>query len=224
MADLIKDFFERDLSDAEEQQLAEILAAFPDHSLRFAELARQVYRQTGLPEGDNSHGFGGGSFWVTLGLFFPLILRSVLILGMTGFSAYLLLRVFQAYQNPPPPLPSIPAVVDQQKIPSRKPRSHVEAHPVLSAAKPESANPVSVKPLQAVTHPEMVKPVPYKPGQSYEGLDVIVEQKAAGLLTVRTLNSSSQEVRLLFAGMLAPGKWDFLWDGKLENGKMADRK
>ncbi|HTC20854.1 MAG TPA: FlgD immunoglobulin-like domain containing protein, partial [bacterium] len=61
----------------------------------------------------------------------------------------------------------------------------------------------------------------YDPDQKYDGLDIMVEQKAPDLVTVRALDQSNREVRILYAGMLASGKWDFQWDGKGDNGQPA---
>ena len=67
----------------------------------------------------------------------------------------------------------------------------------------------------------MVRPMAHDPAKRYEGLDILVDQKTAGLVTVRALDGTGKEVRLLFAGFLKHGQWDFLWDGKLDNGQNA---
>ena len=67
----------------------------------------------------------------------------------------------------------------------------------------------------------MVKPLAYDPKVKYEGLDSIVERKTPGIVTVRVLDSSKKEVRLLFAGFLDQGKWTFYWDGKLSDNTYA---
>ncbi len=49
MADLIQEFFERELSEAEANSLGNLLQESPDSALRFESLLEKHYLQTGLP-------------------------------------------------------------------------------------------------------------------------------------------------------------------------------
>ncbi len=221
MADLLLEFFKRDLTEAEEQQLANLIAGAPQQSLRFAELAHAAYLQTGLPDtgggngGNGSGGFGGGGMTHLIG---PILLKSVVLLTLTGLTAYGIFRLLHAAPIPSVSLP--PAVI--QNIAPAKPQPVIpKVISVTKPAKPAPQAPLQTLPLKALAKPGMVNPVAYDSAKKYEGLDIMVEQKTSGLLTVRALDSGKNEVRLLFAGMLKPGKWDFVWDGKTENGEPA---
>jgi hypothetical protein len=50
MSDLLKDYFGRDLSDAEFEALGKALEASPEDALRFAAQAEKAYATTGLPK------------------------------------------------------------------------------------------------------------------------------------------------------------------------------
>jgi hypothetical protein len=68
----------------------------------------------------------------------------------------------------------------------------------------------------------MVRPLAFDPLQKYSGLDMLVEKLSPGLVTVRILDGSGNEIRLLFAGMLDKGKWEFQWDGKRADGSLVE--
>ena len=219
MSDLLKEFFKRDLTEAEEQRLGKLLSSSPTHSLRFADLAHVAYLQTGLPDaggGNGSGGFGGpGGMSHLIG---PIILKSVVLLTVTGLAAYGIFRLLHETLNPSVSLP--PAVI-QNAAPAK---SQPVIPKVISVSKPAPVAPqapLQTLPLKALAKPGMVNPVAYDSAKKYEGLDIMVEQKSSGLLTVRALDGGKNEVRLLFAGMLKPGKWDFVWDGKMQNGEPA---
>jgi len=216
MADLLKEFFERDLTEAEEQRLADLIAGAPQQSLRFAELAHAAYLQTGLPDTDGGNGSGGfGSPGGLTHLIGPIVLKSAVILAVGGFTAY---GIFRLLHGTPNPTVSLPAAVIQNEAPA-KPQPVIPEK--ITVSKPAPQAPIQAPPLKALAKPGMVNPVAYDPAKKYEGLDIMVEQKSPGLLTVRALDSGKKEVRLLFAGMLKPGRWDFVWDGKTENGEPA---
>jgi hypothetical protein len=46
----LDEYFKRDLSEAEEDQLAQILAASPEEALRYTDAMDSLFRETGLPE------------------------------------------------------------------------------------------------------------------------------------------------------------------------------
>lgn len=213
MADLMKEFFRRDLTDNEEQSLADLLAASPRHSMRFAELARRAYRKTGLPD---EGGSGNGPFG-PLKPMLPFVWRGLLLMVTIGLTLYLFLETLHLLQAPAAsvPVPVIRAAAHKGTVPTT-----LQTHP---GRQPERTAASSLHlPLSSpAAKPSMIQPVAYDPAMRYEGLNIMVEQKKPGLVTVRALDASQREVRLLFVGMLKPGKWDFQWDGKLENGTPA---
>ena len=211
MADLLMDFFERDLTDVEDQALADSIASSPPQSLRFAELARDAYLQTGLPNEDGSNGSSGSG--TSLRLWGPITLKIILLLSASGF---LLFSIYRLLHEPPSPSSALALTVVKKIAPSL-PNPVFSKAPALSPLKKAATYP----PPLPLTKVGMVKPMAYDLSQKYEGLDIMVEQKNAGLVTVRALNSSGREIRLLFAGMLKQGKWDFQWDGKLDSGPLA---
>ena len=50
MSDLIRDYFERDLTEAEKDELGRLLQSSPEASREFAAFAERRYAETGLPE------------------------------------------------------------------------------------------------------------------------------------------------------------------------------
>jgi hypothetical protein len=204
--DLLKEFFKRDLTEAEEEQLARELASGPKKSLRFARLASLAYLKTGLPHAGSPHGGPGlGPHWGNLGGGMTLKILATVAAGGAA--------VFYYSQTHRPPL-APPAV---------RPPAERQALVVPTAGKKVGMPaPVPFAAPQASAHPMgMVRPEAYDPTAKYEGLDLMVERKTTGLVTLRVMDPAGKEVRLLYAGILKPGKWHFLWEGKLENGDLA---
>jgi hypothetical protein len=69
--------------------------------------------------------------------------------------------------------------------------------------------------------PGMVRPEAYDPTAKYEGLDLVIDRKTTGLVTLRVVDGNQKEIRLLYVGLLKAGQWHFQWDGKLESGEYA---
>jgi hypothetical protein len=217
MADLVKEFFRRDLSDSEVLQLERLLDSSDEACLRMARFAEKAYLRTGLPHPKAPGGAGGGPTpgnWLgPLQGFHPLMLATVL----TGVTAA---TVYWHFHSAPQPAP-IPETVQTAPIPKpvKAPLSvqHSSPKPAPAVAMaPQPTAPPSVLPNQG-----LVEPMAYVPGKQYGGLSVIVDQTADDLVTVRVLDSTHAEVRTLYAGLLAKGTWTFTWDGKLSDGKKA---
>ena len=204
MKDLMKEFFKRDLTDGEEEELAKQLASSPENSMRFAKHAKQFYLKTGLPNPVHSLGNTGLSGTMTL-----KIVGGILIGGAVVVTT---LHVVNKPVERPLPTP-VPTVIT---LSQPKPVDTI----VVTAPTP-TAIPFTPTVFTAPRSPGMVKPIAYDPRIKYEGLDLIVERETPGLVTIRVLNSSKKEVRLLFAGFLEKGKWTFQWDGKIANNDFA---
>jgi len=202
----MKEFFERDLTDAEEDELGRQLASSPKNSMRFAKQAKIFYSRTGLPRvarpWHSRLGLDGGT--MTLKIVGSVIAGSAMVVTALYLTHKPAVKPISA---PVPTAVSAPtplatrAVAPQAPVPTRS----VAQAPVLGA----------------MQKPNMVKPLAYDPSAKYEGLDLIVERKTPGIVTVRVLDSAKKEVRLLFAGFLDQGKWTFEWDGKLSNKDYA---
>lgn len=201
----MKEYFQRDLTDLEEEELAKQLAASPKNSLRFAKQARMFYIQTGLPNPVKSTWHSGAGGAMTLKV----------VGGLVAGGAMVVTLHLAAHKTDVKPLPVAVPTVTAAPSPQPTPIAVTRAVPVVS--KP-------IPPAESFGVPKksvMVKPMAYDPGAKYEGLDLIVEREVPGLVTVRVLDSAKKEVRLLYAGLLEKGKWTFPWDGKLSNNDYA---
>jgi len=198
--DLAKAFFERDLTEAEEQALADEIAASPETALRLAHEARSAYMATGLPVPDWGSSLAGASGAAAGG---AALLKGLLVGALlTGAAWYWTTRT--SVDPEPIPVPE-PVPSSAPAVPSRP-------------GKVSKAPPVAKK----VARPApTLAPQPYVPNRRYEGLAAIVRQESSGLVTVRILNDHGAEVRLLYVGMLPRGVWTFEWDGHLQDGTLA---
>ena len=77
--------------------------------------------------------------------------------------------------------------------------------------------------IPAVIHrkPAPVEPLAAGPAQEGQELSVILNTAQKSLVTVRILGPDGREVRALYTGFVAPGKWAFQWDGLLGDGQPA---
>jgi hypothetical protein len=206
--DLLKEFFKRDLTEAEEEQLGQELASGPKKSMRFARLASLAYLKTGLPHPGDPHGGPGlGPHWGGLGGGMTLKILTTVAAGSAAVFYY-----SQTHHPPvaPPITQTLPArIAPAQPVIKTAPSVRLATAPSTFVA-PQTSHPMG-----------MVRPEAYDPSAKYEGLDLMVERKTTGLVTLRVMDPAGKEVRLLYAGILKPGKWHFLWEGKLENGDLA---
>ncbi len=191
--DLIQEFFNRELSEAEADSLGELLRESPDSALQFEGLLEKHYAQTGLPSpqlpaslndlprGSNGIGSLGG-------------LKILLLLAATGLG-YLAWKYWPVKTEVP-----IPGYSHQETL---------------------SGSPLDKKPsaLQAVK--PLVQPQEAGPAAEGEELSVVLDAPQKSLVTVRILDSAGREVRALYAGFVEAGRWNFQWDGLLENGAAA---
>jgi hypothetical protein len=195
MADLIKEFFERELTEAEAESLGKQLQQSPEDALRFESGLEQHYLATGLPIPQLPKGLGvlpgtggmGAGGWIALA-------TTVILAGSV--------LIWKFWPQAPVEAP-LKAVNDSLST----------AQPVKSLAHIAAA----VKPVL----PAAVVPQPVESTAEGEELSVVVGAQVQSLVTVRVLDSKGQEVRDLYTGFVQPGHWSFHWDGELTNGAPA---
>jgi hypothetical protein len=194
MTDLIKAFFERELSESEANELGKLLENSPEAPLRFKELSRQRYLAMGLPDPQLPEGIHIPSIPKGLGLGGWIAGAVLLVLG----GAAVLWKFW----------PSVPVEVPVKSLPAQL---------SLSSITKTASNIIKTKSVI----PSSIQPVPALQDQEGVALSVTVETQTKVLLTVRVINGSGNEVRNLFAGFVQPGQWAFKWDGILSDGQKA---
>jgi hypothetical protein len=212
---LMKEFFKRDLTEAEEEQLARELATGPKKSLRFARLAEIAYLQTGLPHPSGGAGGASGSGLGGSGLGGSMTLKVIaaLMVGSASVVYYVNTQSSPVQTTLPKALPAL----QEKMTPSLAPK------PLLNSQVPSQKVGSTFFPAPlATTQPlGMVQPEAYNPDTKYDGLELVVERQTVGLVTLRVVDAAQKEIRLLYVGVLKPGKWSFQWEGKMENGDLA---
>lgn len=193
MADLIEQFFQKDLSEAEHAALSRLLQESPDAALKYEGLLEQNYLALGLPQPTLPEGLqylpkGGGS------LLGKGVLAKLLAVGLVVAGGVL-------WKFWPKSNVEMPAVIQQ-------PVQQVVQKPSLPAVIERKLSPV--------------KPLAADPAQEGQELSVILNTAQKSLVTVRILNAQGMEVRALYTGFVNPGKWAFQWDGLLGSGQPAD--
>ena len=199
MADLLQDFFKRDLSESELDALETALKGSPEAALGF-EAQLELYRQKigmphqPLPESLRSLPKQGGSIgWSGAGM--RWLIAAVLGAGVLGTA------VWKFWPNPSPvkvsasaPVPAVASTV----------MASIDKSPVKTIAKLASLQPQSAA-TKTVDN----------------GMRVIIHTAQAAPVTVRILDQGGKEVRALYSGMVQPGEWIFQWDGLLPDGQSA---
>jgi hypothetical protein len=191
MEDLIKAFFERDLSPMEEQRLDSLLESSPQDAFRLLETAKTLYSQTRLPDPANQSGDVGFSTSAFGSKLFWSLLAGCAIAGALWWT------------HRPSPSASFSAPGAPVSVFLKTPK------PAFKALK------------HTATALTATQPRAYVPGQKYDGLSIIVHQSSPGLVTVRILDPQADEIRLLFANLLDAGEWTFKWDGHQQDGQLA---
>jgi hypothetical protein len=195
MADLIEEFFKRDLSESEAEDLGKLLQESPDAPLRFKALSEQRYLAMGLPAPQ-----------LPDGVHLPSAPRG---LGLSGWIAGIVLTALVITASLWKFWPHAPVEANVKTIPVHLPPSAV------TASVPEKATKAKALP------PSSIQPVPAAPAAEGMELSVSVDTRTRVLATVRVLDASGHEVRSLFTGFIQPGQWTFKWDGDLAGGQPA---
>ncbi len=237
MKELVEDYFKRDLNPEEEERLGKWLASSSEGSQRLIELAENHFRQLGVQEPDWQEGPLPSYFPKSRSRFLLVALCALItcVLALLGYSAIRRFglkptpasSVLETKTNVAPnqPLTSSTsqkqAVSKKQEVPEDSSRASTSA-PSLST---EKASLHTLPSGTAANNPSSVPPALAPPstaqGKLYEELSVVVETAHPGLATVRVLNDQNKVIRLLYAGILAPGQRTFTWDGKDDNGIVA---
>ena len=195
--DLVQEFFQRDLSEAEHEALSKLLEQSPEAALSYQRLLEQNYLATGLPQPTLPKGLqnlphSGGGGLAGNGIFLKLFIIGLATTGVALWKFWPRTNV------------GIPQGVQPHYI-GRLPNKPIE--------------PLALKKLKAVVP---FKPVAAGPTQEGQELSVVVNTPQKSLVTVRILDAKGQEVRALYTGFVDPGHWAFKWDGLLQNGEAAN--
>ncbi|HTC20543.1 MAG TPA: FlgD immunoglobulin-like domain containing protein [bacterium] len=196
MTNLVDQFFQRNLTEAEAQSLEELLGKSPEEALRLGEKMRQEYLAMGLPLPTLAKHFGPPFSGTGL----PLLKAALLAVVLAGAGT-----LAWWFWSRPALQATVPlASVEKPVIPEIPPRE------VL----PRSAAKLPPPPLEI---PQRLD------ASTAEGnrLSVVVELESPAPVEVRILDPKDQPVRTLYQGNLEAGKWAIHWDGLLSNGTKA---
>ena len=193
MADLAREFFERDLSDTEWKELGRQLAREDAVADQFLSSAQAYYAGLGLPEPGSGPRGGGAGGLGPVGTW----MGALLIGGAIGGAVVHFWFPAEAKPLPPP-------------VPLQQPMA------MPSPVPPAPIRPSLPKPTLAAPPPQGA--APRVASQGFPGLSAVVHLASQGLVTARVLDQQGMEQRVLFAGILEAGSWSFAWDGKDEAG------
>jgi hypothetical protein len=210
--DLIKKFFQEDLSEAEEKALGEQLLSSTEDALRFGEEAHNRYASYGLPEPEWSKPLApvfdpaaspASLYFAYLGL---KILAGLLALSVAGVVAFGLWRAFApvAVDSGSPS----PASLDSQALLLAPSQIHQVHSPPTVKAPSVAPN---LTPID-MDHPS---------GKPFSNLSITVHKVSPGAVTVEVTDLEGHSLLSLYQGFLQPGNWGFEWNGKLGDGQAA---
>jgi len=245
MSELIKKFFEADLTEAEEQALSEKLASSEEEAGEFLGIAEANYRRYGLPETSwpktlrppIGHGMGLGPF------------TSLLVVGLLGGLGYWFSTHSGWVKTAGDTLPgssgaqgTLPGTLSAADRGEGRPAKAKPAQEAAPAQEQEGEFSIDEEiqrdmrqggreAVEAVKkpHPETGRPAPAlvpvnaadSPGRAFSDIAVKVNRKEPGPVSVRVLDMSGLEVAPLYSGNLGVGQWVFEWDGRLPDGNQA---
>ena len=196
MTNLVDEFFQRNLTEAEAQSLEELLGKSPEDALRLGEKMKQEYLAMGLPLPVLPKHLA----YPLPGTGLPLLKAALLAAALVG-AGTLAWRFW-----PGPALQT--------------------ALPLVSVEKPAIARvlpPEVIHRSEAKLPPPPLEIPERLTGSTAEGnrLSVVVELENAAPVEVRIFDPKDQPVRTLYQGNLEAGKWAIHWDGLLSNGSKA---
>lgn len=232
MKNLIDEYFKRDLTEAEEQQLADWFSTHPEDTEQMAKGMADLYLKSGLPEPIWPGGkppFGRSSWWVLKPLMPMILAFTVMGLGAYKWFCHLPAASQEPVSSSVAHSPKVST--DDQTIPVKSekpaPKENVKTiQPVhdKTVEQPETSKKVEAPSAKNFTQSSSKAPsfiVPQPQGHVYQQLSVAVTQAMPGLVTVKVLDNLNTEVRTLFAGIMPEGNQTFTWDGKTDNGALA---
>ncbi len=191
MTNLVDEFFKRNLSESESQDLDQLLEGSPQEAGRFAERMKREYFSLGLPAPQLPKHLAHSSSAAGLS---PLVSTLVAggLLSAAALTWWLWPEPKAAILAPSAPAPLVATVA---------PAPQTRTLPAL----PPPAIP------QAVTSST----------EAGNRLNVVVDLDAQAPVKVCVLDPKDQSVRVLYEGTLPAGKWSLRWDGKLTDGSRA---
>jgi hypothetical protein len=196
MTNLVDEFFQRNLSEAEAQSLEELLGKSPEEALRLGEKMKLEYLAMGLPLPTLPRHFGPPLSSTGL----PLLKAALLAAVLAGAGAI----TWWVWSRP-----NLQAAVPLAPV----------GKPVLPGTLPRE---VTARPAAKLPPPPLEIPQRLT-GTGVEGnrLSVVVELESPAPVEVRILDPKDQPVRTLYQGNLEAGKWAIHWDGFLSDGSKA---
>jgi len=214
----IDEYFKRDLTEAEEGELSELLASSPEEAERFAGKMAAFHAELGQAVPEWSVGEAP-----SLRRSFPWVWTAMGILLLTG--GFLFIR---AMEHPQVQVPSaevtspLPALERQAPSPPRKSAQAPKAQGEAPTQEDALLSPRTAIAPPAPRHAiEPATPLPPLPGGTTQRLSVTVHRMKEGLATVRVVDAEGNPVRSLHAGILPAGSRAFTWDGKEDSGAVA---
>ena len=184
--------------------LGKLLEKSPEEALRFEKGLEDYYARTGLPR--------------------PQFPKGRTAAAKTGLKAKGLLGGMGAWMGLTALAFAGTAVTAAKYWPQiRQFASKISVTSPAPVSTPESMlSPVSPTPSpgKGALKPAPVHPIPVH-GPEGDALSVVVQAHQASLVTVRILDPSGREIRVLYAGVVQPGEWSFQWDGLLSGGQAA---
>ena len=189
MTDLIEQFFKRDLTEAEENALAESLRSDDGSAGKFGRSLDEAYARTGLPDPGGSGPEGpaepsnptGAGPWILGGV-------GIAILACMGWVAFQMVHTCPVPAAQVAPM-TAPAPVEVES-----------AEPKVRPGRPKGV--------------ERAMPA----NQAFKLVKVVVNQASEGPVSVIVVGPKGNLVQNLYQGDLKSGKWSFGWDGRRLDG------
>jgi hypothetical protein len=216
--DLLEEYFKRDLSAAEEAELAKLLAASPEAALKMAEGMSALYRQGGQDEPRWPERPLPATLWKRSGPWIKLGFYLLLNLGLIALVVYLL-SLFPKIHTA---LPAGPVTVEYAPLTEDHPltRPRKTTAPPKAPFAPQPPNAQSALPNLPAPAPPVLPNLPII-GRQFEQLSVVVDNPQEGLATVKIYDQGHTLIRRLFTGILPAGKQTLTWDGQTDQGGTA---